>query len=39
MTDEMLSLANENKRKAGAENVEFLRGEIEHIRCRTIQWM
>src|SRR5258708_2131182 len=31
MTDEMLSLANENKRKAGAENVEFLRGEIEHI--------
>ena len=31
MTDEMLDLANENKRKAGAENVEFLRGEIEHI--------
>jgi arsenite methyltransferase len=31
MTDEMLVLANENKRKAGAENVEFLRGEIEHI--------
>jgi len=31
MTDEMLTLANENKRKAGAENVEFLRGEIEHI--------
>ena len=31
MTDEMLSLANENKRKAGAENVQFLRGEIEHI--------
>lgn len=31
MTDEMLALANENKRKAGAENVEFLRGEIEHI--------
>jgi len=31
MTDEMLSLANENKRKAGAENVEFLKGEIEHI--------
>jgi len=28
MTDEMLALANENKRKAGAENVEFLRGEI-----------
>ncbi len=31
MTGEMLALANENKRKAGAENVEFLRGEIEHI--------
>jgi arsenite methyltransferase len=31
MTDEMLALANENRRKAGAENVEFLRGEIEHI--------
>ena len=28
MTDEMLALANENKRKAGATNVEFLRGEI-----------
>ncbi len=31
MTDDMLALANENKRKAGAENVEFLKGEIEHI--------
>jgi len=31
MTDEMLNLANENKRKAGAQNVEFLKGEIEHI--------
>jgi arsenite methyltransferase len=31
MTDEMLALANENKGKAGIENVEFLRGEIEHI--------
>jgi len=31
MTDEMLSLANENKRKAGASNVEFLKGEIENI--------
>src|SRR6202521_4403496 len=31
MTDEMLRLANENKRKAGVENVEFLKGEIEHI--------
>jgi arsenite methyltransferase len=31
MTDEMLALANENKRKAGVLNVEFLKGEIEHI--------
>jgi arsenite methyltransferase len=31
MTVEMLALANENKRKAGADNVEFLKGEIEHI--------
>ncbi|HEY3884403.1 MAG TPA: arsenite methyltransferase [Vicinamibacterales bacterium] len=31
MTDEMLALARENQRNAGAQNVEFLRGEIEHI--------
>src|SRR5882757_2866687 len=31
MTDEMLALANENKRKSGAENVEFMKGEIERI--------
>jgi arsenite methyltransferase len=31
MTDEMLALANENKRKAGIDNVEFLKGEIEHV--------
>jgi SAM-dependent methyltransferase len=31
MTDEMLALANENKRRAGIENVEFLKGEIEKI--------
>src|ERR1700737_351658 len=31
MTDEMLALANENKRRAGIENIEFLKGEIEHI--------
>jgi len=31
MTDGMLALANENKRKSGLENVEFLKGEIEHI--------
>jgi arsenite methyltransferase len=29
MTDDMLALARENQRKAGAENVEFLKGEIE----------
>jgi len=27
----MLALANENKRKAGVENVEFLKGQIENI--------
>src|ERR1700688_1362667 len=31
MTDEMLALARENPRKAGGENVEFLKGEIENI--------
>jgi SAM-dependent methyltransferase len=31
MTDEMLALANENKRRAGAKNVEFLKGDIEQI--------
>jgi len=31
ITDEMLSLARENARKAGATNVEFLKGEIERI--------
>jgi SAM-dependent methyltransferase len=31
MTDEMLTLARENQRKAGLSNVEFLKGEIEHI--------
>ena len=31
MTDEMLNLANDNKRRSGVENVEFLKGEIEHI--------
>jgi arsenite methyltransferase len=31
MTDEMLALANQNKRKSGVENVEFLKGEIESI--------
>jgi arsenite methyltransferase len=31
MTDEMLALANENKRKSAMTNVEFLKGEIENI--------
>ncbi len=31
MTDEMLALARENQRKAAVENVEFLKGEMEHI--------
>src|SRR6266699_2393480 len=31
ITDGMLALANENKRKAGVENVEFLKGQIENI--------
>ena len=31
MTDEMLALANANKARAGATNVEFLKGEIEKI--------
>src|SRR6266403_1362183 len=31
VTDAMLALARENQKKAGVENVEFLKGEIEHI--------
>ncbi|MBV8275924.1 MAG: arsenite methyltransferase [Verrucomicrobia bacterium] len=31
MTDEMLALADENKRKSGLTNLEFLKGEIENI--------
>src|SRR6266404_4636606 len=31
MTDEMLALASKNQKKSGLENVEFLKGEIEHI--------
>ena len=31
MTDEMLALARENQQKAGVTNVEFVKGEIEHI--------
>ena len=35
MRDEMLALARENQRKAGNENLEFLKGEIETFRCPT----
>jgi len=31
MTDEMLALAEQNKRKSGVTNVEFLKGQIEHM--------
>jgi arsenite methyltransferase len=31
MTDQMLQLAEQNKRASGIDNVEFLKGEIEHI--------
>ena len=31
MTDEMLALAEENRKKSGLTNVEFLKGEIENI--------
>ena len=31
MTDEMLALARENRARSGFKNVEFLKGEIEHI--------
>lgn len=31
MTDEMLALARENQRRAGVQNVEFLKGDIENI--------
>jgi arsenite methyltransferase len=31
MSDEMLALARDNQKKAGIENVEFLKGEIENI--------
>src|SRR5438874_9661592 len=31
MTDDMLALARDNQRKAGVDNVEFLKGEIEHV--------
>jgi arsenite methyltransferase len=39
MTDEMLALAEENKRKSGLTNVEFLKGEIENIPFPTVLWM
>jgi precorrin-6B methylase 2 len=39
MTDEMLALANENKRKAGVENVEFFKGESSISRSPTTALM
>ena len=38
MTDEMLALARENQREAGATNVEFLKGTIEAIPLPAIRW-
>ena len=35
MTDEMLALARENQRKVNAHNVEFLKGQIEHVPLPT----
>jgi len=35
MTDEMLDLARRNAKQAGVSNVEFRKGYIEAIRCRT----
>ena len=34
MTDEMLALARENQRRAAVTNVEFLKGEMEHVPLR-----
>src|SRR5579864_3646056 len=31
MTEEMINLARENQRQAGVTNVEFLKGQIEHV--------
>jgi ubiquinone/menaquinone biosynthesis C-methylase UbiE len=38
MTDEMLALARENQQKAGATNVEFLKGSIEAIPLPRTRW-
>ena len=38
MTDEMLALAEQNKAKAGATNVEFLKGTSRISPCPTIRW-
>ena len=38
MTDEMLELARSNQRAAGVENVEFLKGTIEHMPLPTTRW-
>jgi len=39
MTDEMLALANENKKKAGVDNVEFLKAKSSTSRCPIIPSM
>jgi arsenite methyltransferase len=39
MTDEMLALAEENKRKSGLTSVEFLKGEIENVPLPTTRSM
>ena len=36
--DEMIALAEENRRRAGATNVEFMKGEIENSRFRMRRW-
>ena len=38
MTDEMLTLARENQRQAGVENVEFLRAKSRTSRCPITRW-
>jgi len=38
MTDDMLALARENQQKAGATNVEFLKGTIDPSRSPTTLW-
>ena len=39
MTDEMLAVAEENKRKSGLQNVEFLKGRSRTSLFPTTPWM